>query len=86
MNEPAIEEHGVVKFLGECAGKVDALGAVDLAIRQRLRRRPEVSWVKVPGARCFDGDDFFCDPCGSQNFIFLSAHLTASRIGVAYEC
>jgi hypothetical protein len=59
MNEPAIEEHGVVKFLGEGAGKVDALGAVDLAIRQRLRRRPEVSWVKVPGARCFDGDDFF---------------------------
>jgi hypothetical protein len=26
MNEPAIEEHGVVKFLGEGAGKVDALG------------------------------------------------------------
>jgi hypothetical protein len=48
----------VVKFLGEDARKVDALGAVELAVRQRLRRRPEVSWVKVPGARCFDGDDF----------------------------
>jgi hypothetical protein len=35
MNEPAIEEHGVVKFLGEGAGKVEALGGVDLAVRQR---------------------------------------------------
>ena len=31
MNEPVIEEHGVVQFLlGEAAGKVEALGGVDL--------------------------------------------------------
>ena len=30
-----------------------------------------MSWVKVPGARCFDGDDFyFRDPSGSQNSTF----------------
>jgi hypothetical protein len=86
MNEPAIEEHGVVKFLGEGAGKVDALGAVDLAIRQRLRRRPEVLGESTRGEVLRWRRFYFCDPCGSQNLIFLSAHLTASRIGVAYEC
>ncbi len=32
MNEPIIEAHGVVKFLGEGAGKVEALRGVDLTL------------------------------------------------------
>ena len=47
MNEPAIEAQGV-KFLGEGAGKVEALEGVDLTVRQR---GPGPRWLPAVAAR-----------------------------------